>query len=166
MLTKVTATVAAAAAAGLAYYYLVVRRQKSALKVSLCATKAEVGLQSAAFVADKIKAVVAAQGSARVIFATGASQFEFLSALVKTADDEPRPLAAPIARYQRTLLLPKGTHAGLTLSSRDDGPGVVVAHAVRRGLPLPRHLLPRRRLRRRRLRGERCLGVWGGVFWM
>ena len=48
---------------------------------------AELGRRAAAFVAGKIRAVVAELGparNARVIFATGASQFDFLAALVAT----------------------------------------------------------------------------------
>ncbi|MBX3053463.1 MAG: glucosamine-6-phosphate deaminase [Caldilineaceae bacterium] len=39
---------------------------------------------AAVFVADQIRAAMAARGSSRVIFATGASQYDFLDALCKT----------------------------------------------------------------------------------
>ncbi len=45
--------------------------------------KADMALKAAASAADKIRKAIAANGEARIIVATGASQFEFLSALVK-----------------------------------------------------------------------------------
>ena len=74
-----------AAGAGLAAYLLYrrVAKPSSLLKVELRHSKQELGAASAAFVAGKIKAAVARKGSARVIVATGASQFEFIDALIK-----------------------------------------------------------------------------------
>jgi glucosamine-6-phosphate deaminase len=54
--------------------------------VQLCATIDEVGTRAAAAGAAPIRAAIAAQGSARIILATGASQFATLAALVDTID--------------------------------------------------------------------------------
>jgi glucosamine-6-phosphate deaminase len=56
------------------------------VKVNIFADKATVGEKAAQFVADKVKAIVEKHGSARVIFATGASQFEFIQSLVLIKD--------------------------------------------------------------------------------
>ena len=45
--------------------------------------KEALGKAAALYAADKINATVAAKGHARVIVATGASQFEFIDALVQ-----------------------------------------------------------------------------------
>ena len=42
-----------------------------------------IGVKSARFVAEEIISAVARQGSARVVLATGASQFNFLDSLIK-----------------------------------------------------------------------------------
>ena len=52
------------------------------LTVSVSGTKAEVGARAADHVAQMIRKIVSEQGHARVIFATGASQFEFISELI------------------------------------------------------------------------------------
>ena len=52
-------------------------------EVDVSGEKKESGRRAAKFVAQKIKEVVAQKGSARIIVATGASQFEFLESLVK-----------------------------------------------------------------------------------
>ena len=51
------------------------------LDVQVCADKAALGAAAAAFVAGRLRRALAAHGAARVIFATGASQYEFLDAL-------------------------------------------------------------------------------------
>ena len=56
---------------------------KSHIKVSTHEDSSELGKAAAAFVANKINATVVAKGHARVIVATGASQFEFIAELVK-----------------------------------------------------------------------------------
>ncbi|WP_158746663.1 glucosamine-6-phosphate deaminase [Acidisphaera sp. L21] len=54
--------------------------------VQLCATIDELGTRAAAAGAAPNRAAIAAQGSARIILATGASQFATLAALVDTID--------------------------------------------------------------------------------
>ncbi|RJP23196.1 MAG: glucosamine-6-phosphate deaminase [Candidatus Omnitrophota bacterium] len=51
------------------------------MPVKVFADKENLGSAAADFVADVINKVIALKGNARVIFATGASQFEFLAAL-------------------------------------------------------------------------------------
>jgi len=53
------------------------------MKVSIGKDKFDMAQQAADMAADKIRAAIAARGEARIIVATGASQFEFLEALVK-----------------------------------------------------------------------------------
>jgi len=55
------------------------------IAVDVAPDKVELGKRAATFCAGVINSVVAEKGSARVIVATGASQFEFLEALVKEA---------------------------------------------------------------------------------
>lgn len=78
------AAMAAAAA------YIVYRRvtakappPKGQLRVVVKSDKMAIGAAAAQHVAEKVNAVIAAKGYARVIFATGASQFEFIEALLK-----------------------------------------------------------------------------------
>ena len=78
------AAMAAAAA------YIVYRRvtakappPKGQLRVVVKSDKMAIGAAAAQHVAEKVSAVIAAKGYARVIFATGASQFEFIEALLK-----------------------------------------------------------------------------------
>lgn len=52
------------------------------MDIQVAATKAELGRQAAALGARQIKAAIAEKGVARVIVATGASQFEMLEALI------------------------------------------------------------------------------------
>ena len=75
-------TVGAGVAAA-ACYYLYTRTRRPEIKVRILPDKAALGDAAAKFVAERINAVVAAKGRARVIVATGASQFEFLAALTK-----------------------------------------------------------------------------------
>ena len=56
------------------------------MRVSVYESKGEMGARAAAEGAAAIREALAARGAARVIFATGASQFEMLDALVREAD--------------------------------------------------------------------------------
>ena len=62
------------------------RLTKAAIDVRVYATKTALGEAAAAHVADIIKQAILIRGQARVIFATGASQYEFLAALVQLKD--------------------------------------------------------------------------------
>ena len=53
------------------------------MKVYIGKDKFDMAQKAADMAADKIRAAIAARGEARIIVATGASQFEFLQALVK-----------------------------------------------------------------------------------
>ncbi len=53
------------------------------LRVRVYDPKSELGIQAADYVANIIKNTVETKGHARVTFATGASQFDFLNALIK-----------------------------------------------------------------------------------
>ncbi len=53
------------------------------MKVYIGKDKFDMAQKAADMAADKIRAAIAARGEARIIVATGASQFEFLEALVK-----------------------------------------------------------------------------------
>ena len=53
------------------------------MKVTIGKDKFDMAQKAADMAADKIRAAIAARGEARIIVATGASQFEFLEALVK-----------------------------------------------------------------------------------
>lgn len=59
------------------------RFTKAAVEVRVYASKEALGEAAAAYVAECIRRAIAARGQARVIFATGASQYEFLAALVR-----------------------------------------------------------------------------------
>ena len=80
---KTLSIAAGAAVAAAAYYYFSRRRASEAVKVRVLPDKQQVGLAAATFVANKILTIVEKKGAARVIVATGASQFEFLAALIK-----------------------------------------------------------------------------------
>ncbi len=56
------------------------------MNIHICPDKIELGHRAAADAADRIRSAIAERGEARVIFATGASQFEVLTALVATPD--------------------------------------------------------------------------------
>ena len=56
------------------------------MKVTISATKQELGLQAAKAGAERLRAAISARGRAYVIVATGASQFEMLDALVREPD--------------------------------------------------------------------------------
>jgi glucosamine-6-phosphate deaminase len=56
------------------------------VQVQVFAAKARLGEAAAIFVADRVRRAIAARGEASVIFATGASQYEFLDALVQIED--------------------------------------------------------------------------------
>ena len=71
------------AAVAIALYIRRRRRGSSFTQPKVFKDKVSLGAAAAAFVADKIKDIVNAKGNARVIFATGASQFEFVDALTK-----------------------------------------------------------------------------------
>ena len=53
---------------------------------TICKDKQECGMLAAKFAAAKIRKAIADQGECRIILATGASQFEMLSALLKEKD--------------------------------------------------------------------------------
>ena len=53
------------------------------MNLTICQDKFECGAQSAKFGAQRIRESIAAKGECRIILATGASQFEMLSALLK-----------------------------------------------------------------------------------
>ena len=53
------------------------------MNLVICKDKQTCGAEAAKFGAAKIRAAIAAQGECRIILATGASQFEMLSALLK-----------------------------------------------------------------------------------
>ena len=53
------------------------------MNLVICKDKVTCGAEAAKFGADKIRKAIAERGEARIIVATGASQFEFLEALVK-----------------------------------------------------------------------------------
>lgn len=73
------------AALGAAVAYAVYKKFFAATKmrVHVSSDKGALGAAAAAHVATVLESIIDAQGSARVIFATGASQFEFLEALRK-----------------------------------------------------------------------------------
>jgi glucosamine-6-phosphate deaminase len=56
------------------------------VEVQIFADKDRLGQAAAIFVADRVQRALAARGEATVIFATGASQYEFLDALVQIQD--------------------------------------------------------------------------------
>ena len=53
------------------------------MNLTICKTKQQCGEMAAKFAASRIRQAIAEQGECRVILATGASQFEMLSALLK-----------------------------------------------------------------------------------
>lgn len=53
------------------------------MRIQRCPDKASLGLAAARAAATSIRTAIAARGQARIIAATGASQFEFLAALVR-----------------------------------------------------------------------------------
>ena len=63
--------------------YLWLRRTRQLMTVKTLHSKAVVGVAAARHVASEIRKIVDDKGAARIIFATGASQFEFISELVK-----------------------------------------------------------------------------------
>ena len=52
------------------------------MNLVICKDKLTCGAEAAKFGAEKIRQAIAAQGECRIILATGASQFEMLSALL------------------------------------------------------------------------------------
>ena len=54
--------------------------------ITICKDKLECGMLAAKFAAGKIRKAIAEQGECRIILATGASQFEMLSALLEEKD--------------------------------------------------------------------------------
>ena len=58
-------------------------RDKGKMNLTICKDKLECGAEAAKFGAAKIRQAIAEQGECRIILATGASQFEMLSALLK-----------------------------------------------------------------------------------
>ncbi len=52
------------------------------IDVQVYPDKDALGAAAAEFVADRVRDALSARGEARVIFATGASQYEFLAALL------------------------------------------------------------------------------------
>ena len=74
----------AAGAVGVGIAYALYRKYfRPNLRVRIHKDKYELGKAAAKFVADTVRDVVATKGYARVIVATGASQFEFIEALLK-----------------------------------------------------------------------------------
>ena len=71
-------------------------------------TNVESGAEAARFAADHIKHVVAKQGAARVIVATGASQFVFLKALVKVLLIDCIEAAIRFCSVDRVLICSRG----------------------------------------------------------
>ena len=53
------------------------------MNLVICKDKVTCGVEAAKFGAEKIRKAIAEQGECRIILATGASQFEMLSALLK-----------------------------------------------------------------------------------
>lgn len=76
------ATGAAATAVAYALYKRFLAPPAAKLVIKTLSTKEALGKAAAADVAQRVTSIVAAKGHARVIVATGASQFEFLAALV------------------------------------------------------------------------------------
>jgi glucosamine-6-phosphate deaminase len=62
------------------------RFKVAAIDVQVFADKEMLGTASASFVAERVKRAIAARGDASVIFATGASQYEYLAALLQRED--------------------------------------------------------------------------------
>lgn len=58
------------------------------MKIEIGRDKFEMAKAAAAFAADRIKAAIAARGEARVIFASAASQLEFVDEMLKRTDIE------------------------------------------------------------------------------
>ena len=83
MLSRERALVLLATSAAAAAYLYYRRRAAGSLKVRTYADKHEMASTSAKYVAEKIRAAVAGKGSARIIVATGSSQFEFIASLVE-----------------------------------------------------------------------------------
>ena len=70
------------------------------INIEIHADKAQLGAAAAAFVIDIVNHALQKQGAARVIFATGASQYEFLDALVNdTTVDWSRVTAFHLDEY-------------------------------------------------------------------
>ena len=83
--------------------------QAGSIDVQVYGDKKALGQAAAAFVAGLVRNHLARRGTARVIFATGASQYEFLAALVAHTDiDWPNVTAFHLDEY---LGLPD-THPG------------------------------------------------------
>lgn len=63
--------------------------QKGVFRMNIHVSKTanEMGLAAAKFIADKLNAVIAEKGEARLLLSTGASQFEMISELVKMPVD-------------------------------------------------------------------------------
>lgn len=59
------------------------RLKKATIDVRVYATKTALGAAAAEYVVERINHAILMRGQARVIFATGASQYEFLAALVQ-----------------------------------------------------------------------------------
>ena len=57
------------------------------MNIHVSKTANEMGLAAAKFIADKLNAVIAEKGEARLLLSTGASQFEMISELVKMPVD-------------------------------------------------------------------------------
>lgn len=73
--------------AGAALWYAYRKMVHRALTINVLADKAALGEAAAAFVAKQVNEAISNKGHARVIVATGASQFEFIAALIKLRVD-------------------------------------------------------------------------------
>ena len=73
------------------------------MKTIIGKDKTDMAAKAADFAAERIRKAIADRGEARVIVATGASQFEFLEALVNEVNGEAEDPKAEIARLQKLL---------------------------------------------------------------
>ncbi len=75
------------------------RAQVERWRVEVYATKAEASQAAAARAAETLQELIARQGQAVVLFATGASQFDFVAALRQQAVDWQRVIAGHLDEY-------------------------------------------------------------------
>ena len=116
-----TRYVVGAVAAAATLYFLYTRRRNK-LQVTIATDKEELGRKAALHAASKIRAAVAAQNCARVIFATGASQFEFLQELVSAAKLEThKPAPSSVAVSEVMPLADAACILSLRTRSRSQG---------------------------------------------
>ena len=121
MSTLSTTAIALAAGAGVAYLLHLKKLSSppsppSLILVEVRQNKLELGAAAAAHVAEKINAVISSKGAARVIVATGASQFEFIDALIKlpvpcNSTGTRTPVSLPLSPLVDRSLLRQGTRS-------------------------------------------------------